>query len=74
MHDAVLRQYEIGPACGIYFSIFAGDATGDPTGQDVALGVTVEQRFTAYTHAFYGYLPPADWRFSDGDTVPAPPQ
>lgn len=74
VHDAILRDYEIGPRCGVYFSIFAGDATGDPTGQDIPLGVTVEQRFTAYTHAFYGYMPPAGWRFSDDDTVPMPPQ
>lgn len=68
-----LEEYEIGPDCGIYYSVFSGDATGDPTGEGVPVGVTVEQRFTAYTHAFYGYLPPVDWRFSVDSTVPPPP-
>jgi hypothetical protein len=36
------------------------------------LGLTLQQRFTVYTHVFYGYEPPADWRFSSGQPVPQP--
>jgi hypothetical protein len=35
--------------------------------------VSIEQKFTVYTTVFYGYQPPADWRLSSGDPVPAPP-
>lgn len=37
------------------------------------VGLTVNQRFTFYTHLFYGYEPPAGWRFTDGQGVPQPP-
>ncbi|MFA5944221.1 MAG: carboxypeptidase-like regulatory domain-containing protein [Candidatus Thermoplasmatota archaeon] len=68
LDETVLDKYEIGPTCGVYYSVFSGDTQGTP------LGVTVEQRFTMYVHAFYGYLPPADWRFTTDETVPQPPQ
>jgi hypothetical protein len=73
LHRNVLEEYTIGPVCGVYYSVFSGDATGDPTGQGVDAGVTVQQRFSFFIHAFYGYVPPADWRFSDDSTVPPPP-
>lgn len=34
---------------------------------------TVQQDITYYIHAFYGYTPPADWRFTKDGTVPPPP-
>jgi hypothetical protein len=37
------------------------------------VGVTVEQKFDHYTHVFYGYVPPADWRFTENPEVPQPP-
>jgi hypothetical protein len=36
------------------------------------VGVQVQQPYTTYTHAFYGYRPPAEWRFAT-DGVPPPP-
>jgi len=47
----------------------------DPSGQGLCIlaGVGVQQRFTDYVHAFYGYLPPDGWRFSTDGTVPQPP-
>ena len=42
-------------------------------GPPCGVGVSFEQPYTTYTHAFYGYRPPADWRFSDGTPVPPPP-
>jgi hypothetical protein len=35
-------------------------------------GVAIDQKFELFTHAFYGYEPGADWRFSEGEP-PAPP-
>jgi hypothetical protein len=37
------------------------------------LGFTFQQRFTIYTHAFYGYQPPEGWRLSSGEPVPLVP-
>ncbi|HJQ93959.1 MAG TPA: carboxypeptidase-like regulatory domain-containing protein [Candidatus Thermoplasmatota archaeon] len=37
------------------------------------IGVVLEQRVTVYTHFFYGYLPPSDWRFSADGAPPGPP-
>lgn len=37
------------------------------------VGATVEQRFAHYTHLFYGYAPPPEWRFTSGEPVPSPP-
>lgn len=37
------------------------------------VGFTLEQSFSHYTHVFYGYAPPAEWRFTSGEPVPAPP-
>jgi hypothetical protein len=33
----------------------------------------MQQRFTVFTHVFYGYIPPAGWRFTDEGVVPLPP-
>jgi Carboxypeptidase regulatory-like domain len=66
--NETIEENEIGQVCPIYYSIFAGGIQGTP------VGATVEQRFTMYIHAFYGYLPPDDWRFSNDSTVPPPPQ
>ncbi|MFA5944567.1 MAG: carboxypeptidase-like regulatory domain-containing protein [Candidatus Thermoplasmatota archaeon] len=35
-------------------------------------GFAIQQRFTIYTHFFYHYQPPADWRFTESE-VPSPP-
>jgi hypothetical protein len=37
------------------------------------VGMALEQRVTVYTHIFYGYMPPADWRFSASGSPPDPP-
>jgi hypothetical protein len=35
--------------------------------------VSYQQRFTIFTHVFYGYQPPEGWRFTDESSVPAAP-
>ena len=41
-------------------------------GCTTGLGVTVSQKFDIYTNVFYGYAPPADWRFADNGPYPPP--
>jgi hypothetical protein len=76
LHEPLLREFDIGPTCGVYYSVFSGDAGHAPCGPDpvgcTAAGATVEQRFTFYIHAFYGYEPPVDWRFTSDEQVPPP--
>ncbi len=56
---------ELGNRTGLVFSIFSGN-------QEYPVGVTVSQRYTFFIHAFYGYQPPEDWRFTTDGTVPPP--
>jgi hypothetical protein len=60
-----MEEAELGNRTGLVFSIFSGN-------QEYPVGVTVSQRYTFFIHAFYGYEPPADWRFTDEGTVPPP--
>jgi hypothetical protein len=36
------------------------------------VGVVINQGVTVFTHIFYGYQPPSDWRFSTQGAPPAP--
>ncbi len=36
-------------------------------------GIVLQQWFRHFTHLFYHYLPPPDWRFSADGSVPPPP-
>lgn len=58
-------KVELGNKTDLLIRVFA---SGDPN-QALGLGgAAAEQEFIVYTHIFYGYKPPADWRFSrDGD-------
>ena len=60
-----LADAEVGNRTGLVFSIFSGTGT-------YPVGVTVGQRYAFFIHAFYGYVPPSDWRFSE-DGAPPPP-
>jgi hypothetical protein len=54
----------------LYIRTFTDSAVeGAPVG---SAGLTLEQSFQYYTHIFYGYQPPAGWRFSSGEPVPQP--
>ncbi|HUR25911.1 MAG TPA: carboxypeptidase-like regulatory domain-containing protein [Candidatus Thermoplasmatota archaeon] len=44
----------------------------DP-GPGGGLGATLEQRFSIYSHFFYGYAPTEGWRFTQQSEVPGPP-
>jgi len=45
-----------------------------PVPKDDRVGVAMEQPFELFLTTFYGYAPPADWRFLASGDVPAPPQ
>ncbi|MEK6985937.1 MAG: carboxypeptidase-like regulatory domain-containing protein [Candidatus Thermoplasmatota archaeon] len=51
--------------------VFNRGVEGSEAGGTFGVGVTFEQKFTVYTHMFYGYTPPA-WRFTSGEPVPPP--
>lgn len=67
-----LEEAEIGTTNGIVIAIFPGRSEltdGAPAG----FGMTVQQRFTVFTHAFHAYMPPPGWRFTTDGSVPDPP-
>ena len=66
----VLEESTIGGDCGIYHSVFAGDATGGAA--PVGVGFSVEQQFDWFITAFYGYAPPEDWWYVNDGPLPPP--
>lgn len=64
-----LVESGIGEDSWFLAQVFAGDEPTVP----VELGLTVQQRFSMYLTLFYGYEPPADWRFSASGAPPPPP-
>lgn len=60
-----------------------GTSVGDPRDGDqcierpqlggctTGLGATIQQEFAVYAHAFFNYLPPADWRFTEMGSPPS---
>lgn len=60
-------EVELGVEEEFQVAIFSGAADGVPV-----LGVTLSQELTIFMHIFYGYEPPADWRFTVDGAPPAP--
>lgn len=76
MDRAVAEQAEFGAGMNMRIIVFTSHLkeTEPPGGVLWGAGLQWEQQFTAFTHVFYNYLPPEDWRFLDDPTVPSPPQ
>lgn len=70
MDQANLTEWDVGIEAGITHEFFGHTEALSPVG---SLGIVVNQRVTFFSHTFYGYLPPAEWRFSS-EPVPQPPQ
>ncbi|HUR26402.1 MAG TPA: carboxypeptidase-like regulatory domain-containing protein [Candidatus Thermoplasmatota archaeon] len=77
---AVLQEFGIGNHSGVIFATYTGPFDGtyytcQPTitGACHGVGATFQQSFKRFTHLFYGYLPPPEWRFSADGRAPAPP-
>lgn len=85
LNATVIEEAEIGlEGLGLAPAVFAGGMEGTapcvPDGVPqfggfcgFANGATFEQRFTMYTHVFYGYAPPEGWQFSVAGDAPPPP-
>lgn len=77
--QAMIEENGIGKnGTGLAPAVFTGGTAGTEAcvpggGCTFATGATVNQKFSLYTHVFYGYMPPEGWRFSESSTVPAPP-
>ncbi len=57
-----------GPDCGIYYSVFSGDALGGAA--IIPVGFSIEQPFEWYITEFHGFGPDADWWYIfDGAAV-----
>jgi hypothetical protein len=61
-----ITRWGIGQRCSILHSVFSGGLAGTNA------GVTLQQRFTIVSHAFYGYTPPEGWQFSLHGDPPIP--
>lgn len=62
-------EVDFAAGCPVYYSVFAGSAADAPA----PVGVTAQQRFTAYSFAFYSYTPPEGWSFTGTGEIPQPP-
>ena len=81
VNTTTIHKYDIGRnGTGLAPAVFAGGVPG--TGDQVCVpgqfclfdtGVTLEQDFTMYTHIWYGFTPPAGYRFTN-DGEPKPPE
>lgn len=71
MNSTMLADSGIGDDSWFLAQVFAGDA-----GQSgpVGLGVVAQQRFEMFFTSFFGYEPPAEWRFVVAGSPPPPPQ
>ena len=58
---------------GLFVRSFNQGLKETDVGPGGGLGLTVNQRFTYYSHFFYGYQPPEGWTFISGEPVPQPP-
>jgi hypothetical protein len=68
MDSAILAEFGFGPDVDLDIAVFVGQ---EPMAGDSGAGASLQQRFTLFTHMFYGYLPPAGWSFTaDGEAPP----
>jgi hypothetical protein len=64
------RQMGIQVSVGVSTGVPGGcPGVADPCG----LGVSVQQPYTTFTHAFYGFAPPPGWLFTETGRAPPPP-
>lgn len=74
--DPVLNNSGIGLTRALLVQVDAGPSIKTPlcgTITPCAVGYSMQQPFTMYTTAFYGYEPPDEWRFALTGTTPPPP-
>lgn len=68
MNQTTAQEEALGTNTTVAMEVFTSSSVGtDPA------GLAVNQQIRYFVHAFYGYLPPPGWRFSDGGGIPQPP-
>jgi len=88
--NKTLNDEWIGNSSQVYLRTFNGPIEGsrppDPANGDACfdrpalggcltgVGITLQQQFVIYTHAFYGYTPDETWLFAESSSVPQPPE
>ena len=77
LNGSVMAERGIGADRMLLIQVSAGDsmplpASCEPLNDHCGVGASVQQSYTTYTHAFFGYFPPAGWLFSV-DGPPPPP-
>jgi hypothetical protein len=77
LNGSVMLERSIGGDRMLLIQVSAGVTQEAPVcppelGPPCGVGVVVEQSYTTYTHAFFGYAPPPEWRFTSGEPVPPP--
>lgn len=56
---------------GVEYRVFGGPNENCAVPGTYGCGLTLDQKFTAYMHSFFNFMPPEGWRFTvDGDPVP----
>lgn len=79
LHGEELRESRIGiEGRELLIQVSVGVTTPIPGGcpgvaDPCGLGVSVQQPYTTYTHAFYGFRPEAGWLFAASGQSPTPP-
>jgi hypothetical protein len=77
INATTLTEASIGGDRMLLIQVQEGVTNGVPGGcvayNPCGFGAAVQQSYTTYTHAFYGYLPPPGWRFTVDGPPPPPP-
>ena len=80
MDGGVAQGLFIGNGKDLVVRVFSGYVNGtnppaclpSPLGCPWGVGAVYEQRFSLYTHVFYGFLPPEGWQFGRDGLPPIP--
>ncbi|HJQ92659.1 MAG TPA: carboxypeptidase-like regulatory domain-containing protein [Candidatus Thermoplasmatota archaeon] len=78
LNGTVMADRSIGGDRMLLIQVSAGDsipvpASCQPINDHCGVGVSVQQPYTTYTHAFFGYFPPPGWLFTASGQPPPPP-
>lgn len=73
---AEINEGELGNSTDeqLFVRVFNRGLHETDAGPGGGLGATLEQRFSIYSHFFYGYEPTEGWRFTEQSEVPRPPE
>ena len=70
LNATALAAGNVGADIGIDLAVFAGQGE---VAAGRGFGAALNQRFTVFTHVFYGFEPPEDWTFIEDGAPTVPP-